>query len=117
MSERMNLANSASIESPKLVYFGHPPMETDNVGNLLDVIVATRIENLDRIWRHTGRDDKMAHMHDYIEVISKKIAYHKHIRDLEFETREVLERETSNKNIENIVTQLDNTRLDNNPMT
>ena len=29
-SKRMNLANSSSIESPKLVYFGHPPMETDN---------------------------------------------------------------------------------------
>ena len=36
---------------------------------------------------------------------------------MEFETIEVLERETSNKNIENIVTPLDNTQLDNNPMT
>ena len=48
-SKRMNLANSLSIESPKLVHFGHPPIETENVGNLLDGIVATRIENLDRI--------------------------------------------------------------------
>ena len=58
----------------------------------------------------------MAHTHD-IETIIEKIAYCKHIRDLEFETREVLERETSNKNIENIVTQLYKTRLDNNQMT
>ena len=49
-SERMNLVNSASIETPKLVHFGHPPIETDNAGNLLDGIVATRIENSDRIW-------------------------------------------------------------------
>ena len=42
-SERMNLADSASIESPKLVHFGHPPIETENVGNVIDGIVATRI--------------------------------------------------------------------------
>ena len=58
----------------------------------------------------------MAHTHD-IETMSKKIAYRKHIRDLEFETREVFEQETSNKNIENIVTRLDKNRLDNNQMT
>ena len=42
----------------------------------------------------------MAHTHDDIETIREKIAYRKHIRDLESETREVLERETSNKNNE-----------------
>ena len=94
----MNLANSASIESPKLIHFGHPPIETENVGNLLDGIVTTRIENSDRIWRRTYRDNSMAHTHD-IETISEKIAYRKHIRDLEFETKAVLELETSNKNI------------------
>ena len=93
----MNLANSSSIESTKLVPFGHPPMETDNVGNLLNGIVATRIENSDDIWRRVARDNSMAHTHD-IKTISEKIAYCKHIRDLEFETREVLERETSKKN-------------------
>ena len=79
----MNLANSAIIEPPKLGSFGHPPMETDNVGG----IVATRIENSDGIWRRTARDDKIGHMHDNIESISKNIGYRKHIRDLEFETR------------------------------
>ena len=28
-SERMNLANSLSIETPKLVHFGHPPIDTE----------------------------------------------------------------------------------------
>ena len=41
----MNLVNSLGIEIPKLVHFGHLPIETDNVGNLLDDIVATSIEN------------------------------------------------------------------------
>ena len=77
-SERMNLANSLIIETPKLVHFGHPPIETDNVGNLLDVIVSTRIENSDRIWRRTNRDDMIAHTHD-IETISKEMTYRKHI--------------------------------------
>ena len=43
LSKRVNLANSSSIESPKLVHSGHPSIETYNVGNLLDGIVATRI--------------------------------------------------------------------------
>ena len=116
-SGRMILAKSAIIEPPKLVSFGHPPMETDNVGNRLDGIVATRIEDPDRIWRRTARDNRMAHMHDDIETISENIAYRKHIRYSEFETREVLERETLNKNIENIGTRLDKIQLDNNKMT
>ena len=58
----------------------------------------------------------MSHTHD-IETISKNISYHKHIRDLEFETRKVFEREASKENIENIVTWLDKTRLDNNKIT
>ena len=64
----MNLANSASIETPKLVSFGHPPMETDNLGG----IVATIIKHLDGIRRRTDRDDRMAHTHDGIETISEK---------------------------------------------
>ena len=116
LRKQINLANSLSIETPKLIHLGHPPIETDNVGNLLDGIVATRIENSDGIWRRTARDNRMAYTHD-IETISENIAYCKHIRDLEFETRSVLERETSNKDIENIVTRLDKTRLDNNQMT
>ena len=45
-SKRMNLANSASIDPPKLGSFGHPPMDTDNVGNLIDGIIASRIDTL-----------------------------------------------------------------------
>ena len=88
-------------------------MEKENVGG----IVATRIENSNGIWRRTARDDMMAHTHDDIETKSKNIAYRKHIRYLEFETREVLEQETSNQNIENIGTRLNKTWLDENHTT
>ena len=102
MSERMNLTNSAIIELTKFGSFGHPPMETDNVGSRLDGIVATRIENSDGIWRRTDRDDRMVPTHGDIENISENLVYRKYIRDSEFETREVFEREKSNRNIENI---------------
>ena len=59
----------------------------------------------------------MARKYDDIETISEKLAHLKHIRDSEFETREVLEQETSNQNIENIATRLEQTRLENNQMT
>ena len=55
--------------------------------------------------------------HDDIETISEKLAYRKHIKDSEFETREVLEQETLNQNVENIGTRLDKTRIDDNQMT
>ena len=112
----MNLAKSLSIETPKLAHFGHPPIDTSNVGNLLDVIVATIIDNCNGIWRRTTREDRMAHTHD-IETTSETTAYRNHIKNSEIETRNVFERETSNKNIENIVTRLDKTQLDNNKMT
>ena len=73
LSKRMNLANFLSIESPKLVHFSHPPIDTNNVGSLIDVIVATRIENSKGIWSLTERDDRMAQTHD-IENISENIA-------------------------------------------
>ena len=79
-SERIKLANSLSIEPPKLLSFGHPPMETDNVGHRIDGIVATRVVDQNRIGRPTDRDNRMAPMHDDIETISEKLAYRKHIR-------------------------------------
>ena len=71
----MNLTNSLIIETPKLVSFGHLPMQTDNVGHPIYGIVATRVVDQKRIWRPTDRDDRMAHTHDDIKTISKKIAY------------------------------------------
>ena len=81
----MKLANSLGIESPKLVHFGHPPIETNNVGDLLGCIVATRIYNYNGIWRLTYMDDRMAHTHD-VETLIETTAYRNHIKNSEIET-------------------------------
>ena len=93
------------VQTPDLVSFRHLPIQTDNVGHRSDGSVATRVVDQDGIWRPTDRDVSMAPTHGNIETISEKLAFCKYIRDLEFETREVLERETSKKNIENILTR------------
>ena len=108
-SERMNLANSLGVHTPKLVSFRHLPMQTDNVGHWSDGSVATKVVDQDSIWRPTDRDVRTAPMHGDVETMSEKLVYRKFINDSEFETREVFERES----IENIGTQLETTRLDN----
>ena len=59
-SERMKLANYLGVQTPKLVSFRHPPMQTDNVGHWSDGIVATRVMDQYRIWRPTDRDVRTA---------------------------------------------------------
>ena len=87
--------NSVFVQTPKLVSFKHPPMQTDNVGNPINSIAATRVMDQDMIWRPTDRDVRTAPTHGNIETISDKFAYHKYIKYSEFETREVFEREIS----------------------
>ena len=67
--------------------------------------VATRVVDQDGIWRPTDRDVRTTPTHGEIETISEKLAYSKFIKDSEFETREIFERE----NIENIATRLETT--------
>ena len=62
-------------------------------------------------------DVRMTLTHGDVETISEKLAYRKYIKDSDFETREVFEQKTSNRNIENIGTRLKTTRLDENQMT
>ena len=99
-SERMNLANSLGVQTPKLVSFRHLPMQTDNVGNTISSIDTTRVMDQYCIRRPTDRDVRTTPTHGNVETISEKLAYRKFIKDSEFETREVFERE----NIENIGT-------------
>ena len=97
-SKRMNLTNYLGVQTPKLVLLRHPPMHTDNVGEQRGGGVTTRMSDQNWIWRPTLSDIKTAPTHDDVELISEKLAYRKFIKDSEFETREVFERE----NIENI---------------
>ena len=112
-SERMNVANPLGVQTPKLVSFRHLPMQTDNVGNPIDSIAATRVMDQDGIRRRSDRDFRKTLTHGNVETMSKKLAYRKFIKDSEFEIREVFEQE----NIENIGTRLETTQLDENQMT
>ena len=55
------------------------------------------------IRRPTDRDVRTTPTHGDVETISEKLAYRKFIKDSEFETRELFERE----NIQNIGTRLE----------
>ena len=107
LTERMNLANSLGVQNPKLVLLRHRPMQTDNVGERGDGGVTTRIADQDGIWRPTPSNIRTAPTHGEIEMISEKLAYRKFIKDSEFETRRVFERENiERESIGNIGTQL-----------
>ena len=80
-SEQMNLANSVLVQNPNLVSFRHPPMQTDNVGNPIDSIAATRVMDQDGIWRPTDRDVRTTPTHGDFETMSEKLAYRKFIKD------------------------------------
>ena len=69
-------------------------METDNVGHRSDGSVATRVVDQDGVWSPTDRDVRTAPTHGDIETIGEKLAYRKYIRDSEYETREVFQRES-----------------------
>ena len=87
-------------------------METADIRNL-DYIIAIRPKNCNGLLRSTDRYDRLGYTHD-LETMSETTAYRNHINNLEIETREVFERETSSpENIQqtlpmNIVTRLEN---------
>ena len=93
-------------------------MQTENAVKRRGGGVATRVANQDGIWRPMLSDIKMAPTHGESKTISEKLAYCKFIKDSEFESRKVFERENiERKNIRNIETRLKMTRLDKNKMT
>ena len=108
LSEQTNLANSLGVQTPELVLLRHPTMQTENVGDRRGGGLAKRIADQDGIWRITLGNIKTAPTHGEIETISEKLAYRKFIKDLEFETSKVFERENIERdNIGNIETQLE----------
>ena len=48
-SERMNLANSLSVQTLELILLRHTPMQTDNVGERRSGVATTRIANQDGV--------------------------------------------------------------------
>ena len=92
-SIRVNLANSVLSESPNFKRLGNTPIETADIKNL-KCISATRPKNCNRLRRSADRDDRLGYTHDF-ETMSKTTAYRNHINNLEIETREGFEQETS----------------------
>ena len=80
-SEQMNLANSLGVQTPKLLSFRHPPMQTDNVVHRVDGSIATRIVDQERIWGPTDRNVRTYPRHGDVDTMSKKLAYRKFIQD------------------------------------
>ena len=80
-SGRIKLVNSVLVQTPELVSFGHPPIQTDNVSHQSDGSVATRLVDQDRIQKTTDRDITTTPTHGDIETISEKLVYQKYIKD------------------------------------
>ena len=76
----MNLTNSLRVQTPDLVSFRDPTIQTDNVLDQRSGGVATRIANKDGIWETKPSDIGTAATHDDIKNISEKLAYRKYIR-------------------------------------
>ena len=106
-SSRTNLANSGRINTPDLVSFRDPTIQTDNVLNQRSGSVATRIADKYGIWRSKPSNIGTAAPHDEIKNISEKLAFRKYTKDLDFETIKMLEREHKEReNIKEIETRL-----------
>ena len=97
----MNLANSLRIQTPDLVSFRDPAIQTDNVLDRRSGGVAIRIANTDRNWGPKPIDIGTAATHYEIKNISEKLAFRKYITDLDFETSKVLERDNIEREILN----------------
>ena len=85
----MNLANSLSFQTPELVSFRYPTIQTYNIGDRRSGGVATRIANKDGIWKPMLSNIETAATHGEIKTISEKLAYRKFIKDSDFETSKV----------------------------
>ena len=70
-------------------------MQIDNIGEQRSGGVATRIANKGGIWKPTLSDIETAATHGDIEKIREKLTFRKFIKDLDFETIKVFEREIS----------------------
>ena len=101
----MNLANSVPIKTPYLVSFRDPPINTDNVLDQRSNGVATRIADKDGIWETKPSNIGTAATHYEIKNISEKLSFRKYLKDLDFETIKMLEREHKERgNIKEIET-------------
>ena len=88
----MNLANSLRVQTPDLVYFRDPTIQTDNVLDRRNGGITARIANNNGIWEPKPSDIGTVATHDNIKKISEKLAFCKYIKALDYKTIKMLER-------------------------
>ena len=82
-SGQVNFANSVPVESPDLVSFRDPPVQTHNITDGGTGGVATSIANKDGIWQAGPGDIRDAALHDSDKDSAAKLAYRKFLNDLD----------------------------------
>ena len=101
----MNFANSVPVESPDLLSFRDPNVETHNVTDGRSGGVATSIADKDRIWRTIPSDIGTAATHADIKNNNENLAFRKKLNELDLKTIHMLEQDhRARENMENILT-------------
>ena len=90
LSGRVDFAKSVPVESPDLVSFRDPPVETHNVAHGRSGGVATRITDKDWIWQTGPSDIRMAATHANNKDFNAKLAFRDYLNDLDLETIQML---------------------------
>ena len=81
-SSKMNLANSVRVQTPDLVSFRDPPVNTDNVTDGRSGGVVTSIADKDRIWSPKPNNIGTAETHENIKNTNEKLAFIKYLKEL-----------------------------------
>ena len=87
----VNFANSVPVESPDLVPFRDPPVQTHNITDGGTGGVATRIADKDGIWRVGPSNIRMVVTHANDKFFNARLVYRKYLNDLDLETIQMLE--------------------------
>ena len=104
-SGRVNFTKSVLFESPDLVSFRDPPVQTHNITDGRTGGVATSIADKDGIWRAGPSDIGMAATHANPKDFNTKLAFRNYLHDLDLETIQMLERyKRARENMENNLT-------------
>ena len=113
----MNLANSVPVKTPDLVSFRDPNINTENVTDRRSGGVATSIAYKDGIWGPKPSDIGTVATHDEIKNISEKLVFSKYLKELDFETIKMLQRDhKARENMKKIETRLSMTQIDEHKM-
>ena len=100
------------VETPYLLPFRDPPVQTYNVTYGGTGGVTTRIGDKDGIWRSGPSDIRMAATHANDKDFDAKLAYRKYLNDLDLETIQMLEQDKrARENMENNLTRTDRQNL------